>query len=79
MVGSIPHNSRQHQPVAFSKREHHHRHSIELSVALQVLRPDGAEVSLPQTDGSVAVALVCVAFRAGAEVHAQHRHCHTSH
>jgi hypothetical protein len=27
----------------------------------------------------VAVALVCVAFRAGAEVHAQHRHCHTSH
>ena len=34
----------------------------------QVVRPDGAEVTLPQTDGSVAAALVCIAFRAGAEV-----------
>ena len=35
---------------------------------MQVIRPDGAEVSLPQTDGAMAAALVCVAFRAGAEV-----------
>ena len=34
----------------------------------QVLRPDGSETALPRTDGSAAAALVCIAFRAGAEV-----------
>ncbi len=36
--------------------------------ATQVLRPDGSEATLPAMDGSVAASLVCIAFRAGAEV-----------
>ena len=47
---------------------HNNYHYTILSLAPQVLRPDGGEVALPQTDGSVAAALVCIAFRAGAEV-----------
>ena len=41
---------------------------LPVGALLQVLRPDGSEATLPQTDGSVAASLVCIAFRAGAEV-----------
>lgn len=38
-------------------------------VRTQAVQPDGVALSFPETNGSVEAALVCIAFRAGAEVH----------